>query len=91
MVAFGDRAGLKMHYVYVLKSLKDSKLYTGLTNNTARRLEEHNTGKVFATSGRRPFVLVHVEKFDNRTDAARREKFLKSGVGRKHLHQLIKD
>ena len=90
MVASGDRAGLNMHYVYILKSLKDQKLYIGLTNNIDRRLQQHNNGDVFATKGRRPLVLVRVEKFDSRSLAAKREKFLKSGVGRQEVKDLLR-
>lgn len=31
-----------MWYIYVLKSLKDSKYYTGFTNNIELRLDKHN-------------------------------------------------
>ena len=73
------------HYVYVLKSLKDQKRYIGLTNNIKVRLSQHNSGKVTATRNRIPLVLIYLEEYDNRTEAAQREKFLKSGKGREFL------
>lgn len=52
---------MKMYYVYVLLSLKDGKWYTGYTNDLKRRFKEHNKGLVFATTKRRPFVLIYYE------------------------------
>jgi putative endonuclease len=71
------------HYVYILKSEKDKKRYIGLTNNIDVRLSQHNSGKVTATRTRVPFRLVYFEVFDNRCEAARREKFFKSGKGQR--------
>jgi len=79
-----------MNYIYVLKSKKDLKRYIGLTNNLERRLLLHNSGKVKATKNRRPFELIYFEKFEDRTRAAKREKFLKSGKGREYLNSNLK-
>ncbi|MEW6674972.1 MAG: GIY-YIG nuclease family protein [Nitrospirota bacterium] len=38
-----------MHYVYVLLSEKDHKLYIGFTSDLKRRLKEHNEGKTLST------------------------------------------
>jgi len=45
-----------MHYVYVLLSLKDSRFYTGYTEDLRKRLEEHQQGKVNSTRDRRPYL-----------------------------------
>lgn len=37
------------YYVYVLKSGKDKKFYTGYTNNLKLRFEQHQKGKVEST------------------------------------------
>ncbi|MBI5476194.1 MAG: GIY-YIG nuclease family protein [Ignavibacteriales bacterium] len=42
--------------VYVLRSLSDVKRYIGMTNDLHRRIREHNSGKVFSTKSRRPFL-----------------------------------
>ena len=47
-----------MHYLYILKSLKDCKLYIGYTNSIADRIREHNNGKVLSTKAKRPLVIV---------------------------------
>ena len=90
LVAFGDCAGLKMEFVYVLISLKDKQFYTGLTNNVEKRIRQHNIGSVRSTKARRPFLLIHSEAFATRKEAADREKFLKSGVGRAQIQQLLR-
>ena len=77
-----------MNYVYILKSQKDGKRYIGLTNNLESRLNLHNKGKVKSTQNRRPFILVYFEKFVDRKEAAKREKFFKTGKGREFLNNL---
>ncbi|MPZ23972.1 MAG: GIY-YIG nuclease family protein [Dehalococcoidia bacterium] len=71
--------------VYVLRSTKNGRLYTGSTNDLQRRLEEHNRGKSRYTRSAGPFELVYSEECDNRLAARRRELFLKSGRGREFL------
>lgn len=63
------------YYVYVLKSLKDKKLYTGSTDNLEDRLKAHAEGSVLATKGRRPLKLVYYEAFSNKTNARKEELF----------------
>jgi putative endonuclease len=77
-------------HVYVLVSLKNRKRYVGSTSKTAlERLAEHNNGANKWTKANRPFELIHVEDFSSRTEARKRELFLKSGQGRKWLDEII--
>ncbi|MCS7229862.1 MAG: GIY-YIG nuclease family protein [Candidatus Kryptonium sp.] len=69
------------YFVYILKSLKDDNFYIGHTRDISKRLNQHNSGKVKATKGRRPLKLIYVEKFETRSEAFKREKFLKSPAG----------
>jgi len=69
------------HFVYVLLSLKDHKLYTGYTSDLENRLVKHNRGAVHSTKSRRPLELVCYEIFDSKTEALKRERFLKSLEG----------
>jgi len=84
-----------MAIVYVLKSLKDEKTYTGSTTNIDRRLKEHNRGIVNSTSNRRPLILIYQEKQPSLILARKREKYLKPASGRKllrkTLHKIIND
>jgi len=77
-----------MYTVYVLKSLKNSRLYTGSTNNIKRRLGEHNALHKGYTKYNGPFKLLYTEKFNTRSEAYKREMFLKSGKGREFLKKI---
>jgi putative endonuclease len=72
----------EFYYVYVLRSLKDTKFYTGYTNNIDRRLEEHHNGRIQSTKERRPLLLVYYEACLNQQDATHREKYLKTYQGK---------
>ncbi|MCX7785933.1 MAG: GIY-YIG nuclease family protein [candidate division WOR-3 bacterium] len=78
-----------MYYVYVLKSMKDNKLYTGYTENLMKRIERHNLGRVKSTKHRRPFKLIYAESYANKSEAISREKYLKSLEGRIWLKKQI--
>jgi putative endonuclease len=64
-------------------------MYIGSTLDFEKRLEEHNSGKVRSTKGRRPFRLIHKEECDTITQARRRENFLKTGHGRQWLKECV--
>ena len=74
-----------MFYVYVLVSEKTGRLYIGSTEDIDRRLTEHNTGYSKSTRHGVPWRLVHVESFQTRTEAVRRERYYKTGKGRDEL------
>lgn len=74
-----------MFYVYVLRSVADKGCYIGFSTNLRRRLAEHQAGASFATSYRGPWQLVYYEAYLEQEDALGRERYLKSGSGRKFL------
>lgn len=80
-----------MWYVYVIRSLKDRKLYIGKTADLRTRFKYHNDGGSIATRLRRPFELLYYEAFGNKTDCGREELFLKSGIGRESLHHRLEN
>jgi putative endonuclease len=80
-----------MYYTYVLKGLKDKKLYVGWTEDLEARLEKHNSGQVQSTESRRPLEIVYYEACRNREDAIAREKQLKTGFGRAYLNRRLTD
>jgi len=85
------RAGLneKMYYTYVLESKKDKKLYVGFTEDLKKRFKEHELGLVDATKNRTPFILVYYEACRDRKKAIQREKYFKTGFGRRFLNNRI--
>ncbi len=79
-----------MYYVYILLSEIDGNLYTGSTNDLRRRIKEHDSGSVVSTAKRRPLKLIYYEACMNEVDARKREKYLKSGMGKRYLRNRLK-
>lgn len=80
-----------MECLYVLLSEADGQFYTGLTSDLKRRLAEHNAGEVSSTKHRIPFRLLYYEACLSRADAAAREKYLKTGMGKRYLKNRLKN
>jgi len=79
-----------MYYVYLLLSEKDGKFYTGSTDDLKRRMAEHEAGYVKSTVMRKPLNLIYYEACLNEADARVRERYLKSGAGKKYLRNRLK-
>ena len=77
-------------YVYVLKSIKTGRQYTGLTKDLDKRLANHNAGRTKSTKPYKPWKIIYFEKFEYKIDALNREKFLKTGQGRDFLKNKLK-
>jgi len=76
-------------FVYILQC-SDKTLYTGVTTDLDRRVEEHNIGSKGAkyTAARRPVKMVYSEQLDSRSNAQQREHQIKS-LTRQQKQQLI--
>lgn len=79
-----------MHYVYFLV-LNNSDTYTGLTDDLRRRVNEHTLGKVASTKHYRPFRLIGYEAYILKSDAQRRERFLKTTEGKRLFKRQYRD
>ena len=77
-------------YVYVLRSESDSGFYIGFSTNLRARLRQHQEGESRATSHRGPWELVYYEAYLNQEDALGRERYLKSGSGRRFLKTQLR-
>ena len=75
-------------YAYVLRSLRNGRLYVGQTQDLQRRIFEHNSKRVQATRYQGPYEVIYVEIFPSRTDSMRRESFFKTGQGRAELKSI---
>ena len=79
------------HYVYVLRSLKDGRLYTGYTANLENRLRDHETGHTKSLRNRRPLKLVYCEEYRTKKEAMDRERFFKTPEGGVLKRKLIEE
>jgi putative endonuclease len=79
------------YYTYVLQSKKNGQFYTGVTDNLKKRIKEHNNGSVTSTKYKRPLQLIYFEACKNKADAFRRERYLKTGMGKRYLKQRLKE
>ena len=78
------------YYTYVLRSKKDGLWYTGCTGDLRKRLSDHLHGYSIATKGRGPFEIIYIEVCRSQQDAFYREKYLKTGLGKRYLRSRLK-
>ena len=71
-------------------SLADNGFYIGFSTDLKRRLSEHTRGASFATKSRGPWKLIYYEAYTERKDALGRERYLKSGSGRRFLRAQLR-
>jgi putative endonuclease len=81
-----------MYYVYMLECA-DGTLYTGITTDLERRVEEHNSSDKGAkyTRMRRPVRLVYSETHEDRSSASKREYHIKKKMNKEKKLQLIEN
>jgi putative endonuclease len=68
--------------LYILKSSVANKTYIGYSGNIIQRIFWHNNGNKGYTQKFRPWTVIHIEFSQTKSEAMKREKFLKSGQGR---------
>ena len=75
--------------MYVLIS-DEGYRYTGMTQDLDLRLKQHNDKSLsFWTKRGSNWRIVYKEKFCSRAEAIKKEKWLKTGVGREWLSKLL--
>jgi putative endonuclease len=70
-----------MYYLYILKSIRAGRFYTGVTKNIEERLKNHNKGGTKSTKPFKPWKIVYKEDFTDKKLAFKREHYLKSPKG----------
>ncbi len=75
-------------HVYVLQSTRFPVHYVGMSRNAYKRLRQHNSNRNYSTRNKGPWKIIYLEKVLDSLDARKREKFLKSGAGRKWLKEI---
>ncbi|EKD58127.1 MAG: hypothetical protein ACD_57C00022G0006 [uncultured bacterium] len=82
---------MKFFYVYVLHNPSKNFIYIGYSENLKKRYYEHNSGEVRSTKVYKPLKLIFYEAYLAKSDAKRREVYLKSNKGRTTLMTMLKD
>jgi len=67
--------------VYAIESEATGRVYIGQAASLTNRLAEHNNGRVKSTKLERPWRLIALEKFNERSSARWREYSLKKSRG----------
>ncbi|PIX74527.1 excinuclease ABC subunit C [Candidatus Roizmanbacteria bacterium CG_4_10_14_3_um_filter_33_21] len=80
-----------MFYVYLLRSNKDNRIYTGFTSNLRRRISEHFNKENYTTLRMEDVELIYYEAFTNKCDALEREDYLKTTKGKRTIKLMLKN
>ena len=75
--------------VYAILSEVNGEIYVGISKDADKRLAEHNSGKNRYTKGLRPWKNLYRELQPDWENARKKEKYLKSGVGKEFLKSLV--
>ena len=88
-----------MYYTYLLENQNDKNWYIGYSSNLRKRLTQHQSGQGGKTTSKGEnalqrgealcWKLIYYEAYLNIADAKGRERFLKSGSGRKYLKKQL--
>lgn len=73
-----------------MQSEKDKKLYTGFTKDLIRRFKLHQNKRVPSTQNREKLELIYYEACLTQKDATKREKYLKTYLGKMFLRNRLK-
>jgi putative endonuclease len=77
------------YYVYILQSETNGSYYIGFSGNPEKRLEKHNKALSGYTSRNKPWKIVYKEAFIEKSEAIKREMFLKNQKSREFIERLI--
>ena len=77
------------HFIYILFSEIRDRYYIGSSSNPEERLVRHNAGATTSTKSGRPWKMVYHETFNTKTDALKRETYLKRMKSRIYIENLI--
>ncbi|WP_299682847.1 GIY-YIG nuclease family protein [uncultured Dokdonia sp.] len=78
------------YVVYIPYSQKHQKSYTGISSDLISRFHSHNKYAIKGwTISYRPWIVIHIEFFESKKEALSREKWFKSGIGRKEKKEII--
>lgn len=76
-------------YVYILESISSKRFYIGYTHDISQRLNRHNSKREKSTKANAPWKIIFYKSFENRKEAMRYEKYLKSIKKRVYISRLV--
>jgi putative endonuclease len=79
-----------MYSTYVLLSKKTHRYYTGSTDDVENRIREHNSGETKSIRNGIPWNVIHIEQFETRAEAVRKEKQIKARAAKRYLDDIKK-
>ncbi len=77
------------YFTYIIYSQKNDKYYTGSSEDTEKRLQQHNWSRTPSTKTGIPWKLVYIEEYKTRSEAVKREYEIKKKKSRKYIEYLI--
>lgn len=77
-------------YTYVLLSERTGRFYTGATHDLSQRVKQHAEELVRSTKHAQPLRLIYYEACRDKGDAFRRERYLKTGMGKRYLKNRLR-
>ncbi len=78
-----------MYFVYIIKSVKNGRYYTGFTSNLELRIKQHNDGQTKSLKNRGPFEIVFTQTYNTALEARRREIEIKKYKGGRAFRELL--
>ena len=79
------------YHVYILQSQKDQSYYIGTTGELSQRVDRHNQGRSKYTKQKRPWNLVYMEEYPDRSGAMKREYAIKRRKSKDYITKLIEE
>lgn len=87
-----DEVRRHMYFVYFAKSLKNNKIYVGFSSKIPSiRVMEHNQSSNKWSKSNAPLKLIYYERYLCKADAMQREKYYKSGIGKRAKLALVNE
>ncbi|MFN8254715.1 MAG: GIY-YIG nuclease family protein [Bacteroidales bacterium] len=80
---------MEEYFVYIIFSISKNRYYIGSCADIPIRIERHNAGATPSTKPGRPWILVYSEKLSSKTEALKREKYIKNQKSRVFIQKLI--
>ena len=80
---------LMSFHVYILQSESSGHFYVWQTKNVEERIAYHKANYSLALRNRGPWKLVHTEEYATRSEAVRRERYIKRQKERRFIEALL--